>query len=96
MAGTLCLIGQSNLLIQTKNLPRFIGMPRYDTLGVSLCLQGCGPTVVRAMVVNMAQLATYSQAKQMLLHSGYLQVNTLIYLILYNVLYCVCIRIKSI
>ncbi len=30
-------------------------------------MQGCGPTVVRAMVVNAAQLATYSQAKQFLL-----------------------------
>ena len=32
--------------------------------------QGCGPTVVRAMVVNAAQLATYSQAKQSLLTTG--------------------------
>lgn len=32
--------------------------------------QGCGPTVIRAMVVNAAQLATYSQAKQMLLGTG--------------------------
>lgn len=33
-------------------------------------LQGSGPTVVRAMVVNAAQLATYSQAKQYLLYTG--------------------------
>lgn len=33
-------------------------------------VQGCGPTVVRAMVVNAAQLATYSQAKQNLLTTG--------------------------
>ena len=30
-------------------------------------LQGCSPTVLRAMVVNAAQLGTYSQAKQFLL-----------------------------
>ena len=35
-----------------------------------LCLQGCGPTVTRAVVVNAAQLATYSQAKQNLLATG--------------------------
>uniref|UniRef100_A0A183DEB4 Peroxisomal adenine nucleotide transporter 1 n=1 Tax=Gongylonema pulchrum TaxID=637853 RepID=A0A183DEB4_9BILA len=29
-------------------------------------LQGCGPTVLRAMVVNAAQLATYSQSKEAL------------------------------
>ena len=33
-------------------------------------LQGCTPTVMRAMVVNAAQLATYSQAKQFLLSTG--------------------------
>lgn len=33
-------------------------------------IQGCGPTVVRAMVVNAAQLASYSQAKQFLLSTG--------------------------
>ena len=33
-------------------------------------LQGCGPTVVRAMVVNAAQLASYSQAKQLVLSTG--------------------------
>ena len=32
--------------------------------------QGTGPTVARAMVVNAAQLATYSQAKQILLSTG--------------------------
>ena len=32
--------------------------------------QGCGPTMVRAMVVNAAQLGTYSQAKQLLLGLG--------------------------
>ncbi len=32
--------------------------------------QGCGPTVARAMVVNAAQLASYSQAKQFILGTG--------------------------
>lgn len=32
---------------------------------------GCTPTIGRAMVVNMCQLASYSQAKQRLLASGY-------------------------
>jgi solute carrier family 25 oxoglutarate transporter 11 len=36
-------------------------------------LQGCGPTVIRAMVVNAAQLGTYSQAKESLRHTGYVQ-----------------------
>lgn len=36
----------------------------------NLPLQGCGPTVARAMVVNAAQLASYSQAKQFLLSTG--------------------------
>ena len=40
-------------------------------------MQGCGPTVMRAMVVNAAQLATYSQAKQLLLASGYFRDNIL-------------------
>ncbi|EPB78779.1 hypothetical protein ANCCEY_02169 [Ancylostoma ceylanicum] len=34
-------------------------------------VKGCAPTVMRAMVVNAAQLATYSQAKQALLQTGY-------------------------
>ena len=33
-------------------------------------LKGCSPTVARAMVVNAAQLSTYSQAKQFLLSTG--------------------------
>ncbi len=36
-------------------------------------LQGSGPTIARAMVVNAAQLATYSQAKQTILATGYVQ-----------------------
>ncbi|CAI2347273.1 unnamed protein product [Caenorhabditis sp. 36 PRJEB53466] len=38
--------------------------------GVLTLWRGCTPTVVRAMVVNAAQLSTYSQAKQALLESG--------------------------
>lgn len=40
--------------------------------GVVTLWRGCGPTVARAMVVNAAQLASYSQAKQAILQSGYL------------------------
>jgi len=39
--------------------------------GVLTMWRGVKPTVVRAMILNMAQLAGYSQAKQMLLKSGY-------------------------
>ncbi|KAL3083492.1 hypothetical protein niasHS_011294 [Heterodera schachtii] len=39
--------------------------------GVLTLWRGCTPTVIRAMVVNAAQLATYSQAKQQLLASGH-------------------------
>ncbi|KAK6731113.1 hypothetical protein RB195_007528 [Necator americanus] len=39
--------------------------------GVLTLWRGCAPTVVRAMVVNAAQLATYSQSKQALLETGY-------------------------
>lgn len=38
--------------------------------GVLTLWRGCGPTVLRAMVVNAAQLATYSQAKQGLLSTS--------------------------
>jgi len=41
--------------------------------GVTALWRGCGPTVGRAMVVNAAQLATYSQAKQAILSSGYVK-----------------------
>ena len=40
---------------------------------VCLCLfffQGCIPTIGRAMVVNAAQLASYSQAKEGLKSTG--------------------------
>ncbi|UYV68564.1 SLC25A11 [Cordylochernes scorpioides] len=38
--------------------------------GVLTLWRGCIPTIGRAMVVNAAQLASYSQAKQILLNSG--------------------------
>ncbi|KAH9384667.1 hypothetical protein HPB48_026678 [Haemaphysalis longicornis] len=43
--------------------------------GVLTLWRGCVPTIGRAMVVNAAQLASYSQAKQLLLHSGYFRDN---------------------
>lgn len=43
--------------------------------GVLTLWRGCVPTITRAMVVNAAQLATYSQAKQMLLESGFFNDN---------------------
>jgi len=39
--------------------------------GLFTLWRGCGPTIVRAMVVNAAQLASYSQAKQGLMSTGY-------------------------
>jgi len=39
--------------------------------GVLALWRGCIPTVGRAMVVNAAQLASYSQAKQILTNTGY-------------------------
>lgn len=39
--------------------------------GVLTLWRGCIPTMGRAMVVNAAQLASYSQAKQYLVQSGY-------------------------
>lgn len=38
--------------------------------GITALWRGAVPTMVRAMVVNAAQLATYSQAKQYLLQQG--------------------------
>lgn len=39
--------------------------------GILTLWRGCVPTMGRAMVVNAAQLASYSQAKQYLVNSGY-------------------------
>lgn len=45
--------------------------------GVMTMWRGCGPTVARAMVVNAAQLASYSQAKQLILGTGYFKDNVM-------------------
>ncbi|NP_001090497.1 solute carrier family 25 member 11 [Xenopus laevis] len=39
--------------------------------GITTLWRGCIPTMARAVVVNAAQLASYSQSKQFLLDSGY-------------------------
>ncbi|CAI9596048.1 unnamed protein product [Staurois parvus] len=39
--------------------------------GITTLWRGCVPTMARAVVVNAAQLASYSQSKQFLLDSGY-------------------------
>lgn len=43
--------------------------------GVLTLWRGCVPTIGRAMVVNAAQLASYSQAKQILLSTSYFKDN---------------------
>lgn len=43
--------------------------------GVLTLWRGCIPTVIRAVVVNAAQLVTYSQAKQVLLSTPYFNDN---------------------
>ncbi|GIY95934.1 hypothetical protein CEXT_206101 [Caerostris extrusa] len=43
--------------------------------GLLTLWRGCLPTVGRAMVVNAAQLASYSQAKQLLMSTGYFKDN---------------------
>lgn len=43
--------------------------------GVLTLWRGAIPTMGRAMVVNAAQLASYSQAKQILLETGYFKDN---------------------
>jgi solute carrier family 25 oxoglutarate transporter 11 len=45
----------------------------YKEEGFSTLYRGAVPTMGRAMVVNAAQLASYSQAKQGLLESGYIK-----------------------
>jgi len=39
--------------------------------GISTLWKGCGPTIARAAVLNMAQLGTYSQVKEMLLNRNF-------------------------
>jgi len=45
----------------------------YKEEGLATLWRGATPTMARAMVVNAAQLATYSQAKQVILDSGYIR-----------------------
>merc|ERR1719219_1587948 len=45
----------------------------YREEGITTLWRGAIPTMGRAMVVNAAQLATYSQAKQLILGTGYIQ-----------------------
>jgi len=45
----------------------------YKEEGLSTLWRGATPTMGRAMVVNAAQLATYSQAKQFILGTGYIK-----------------------
>lgn len=49
--------------------------------GVLTLWKGWKPTVIRAMVVNAAQLASYSQAKQMLLQTGYFGDNLFLHFV---------------
>eukprot|EP00092_Neocalanus_flemingeri_P025582 GFUD01027735.1.p1 GENE.GFUD01027735.1~~GFUD01027735.1.p1 ORF type:complete len:307 (-),score=58.52 GFUD01027735.1:295-1215(-) len=45
----------------------------YKEEGLTTLWRGATPTIARAMVVNAAQLASYSQAKQIILGTGYIQ-----------------------
>ncbi|XP_074108607.1 mitochondrial 2-oxoglutarate/malate carrier protein [Cotesia typhae] len=47
--------------------------------GILTLWRGAIPTMGRAMVVNAAQLASYSQAKQALLDSGYFEENIMLH-----------------
>lgn len=47
--------------------------------GVTTLWRGCIPTMARAVVVNAAQLASYSQAKQALLDTGYFKEDILLH-----------------
>merc|ERR1712198_709693 len=47
----------------------------YKEEGLTTLWRGATPTMARAMALNAAQLATYSQAKQAILSSGYIQVD---------------------
>ncbi|OWF41065.1 mitochondrial 2-oxoglutarate/malate carrier protein-like [Mizuhopecten yessoensis] len=49
--------------------------------GVLTMWRGCYPTVARAMVVNAVQLATYSQAKEYLLSTGYFNENLFLHFV---------------
>eukprot|EP01121_Diplochlamys_sp_Union-15-3_P002602 TRINITY_DN1232_c0_g1_i2.p1 TRINITY_DN1232_c0_g1~~TRINITY_DN1232_c0_g1_i2.p1 ORF type:complete len:209 (+),score=35.38 TRINITY_DN1232_c0_g1_i2:350-976(+) len=43
--------------------------------GIATWWKGCTPTVMRAMVLNAAQLGCYSQAKQVLIKTGFFKDN---------------------
>lgn len=47
--------------------------------GLLTLWRGAIPTMGRAMVVNAAQLASYSQAKQALLETGYFRENIMLH-----------------
>lgn len=47
--------------------------------GVITLFRGALPTMGRAMIVNMAQLATYSQAKQTILEKKWMNDNILLH-----------------
>ncbi|XP_040202775.1 mitochondrial 2-oxoglutarate/malate carrier protein [Rana temporaria] len=47
--------------------------------GITTLWRGCVPTMARAIVVNAAQLASYSQSKQFLLDSGYFRDDILLH-----------------
>ncbi|KAF7992689.1 hypothetical protein HCN44_005033 [Aphidius gifuensis] len=49
--------------------------------GVLTLWRGAIPTMGRAMVVNAAQLASYSQAKQALIDTGYFQENIMLHFV---------------
>ncbi|KAB0793057.1 hypothetical protein PPYR_12677 [Photinus pyralis] len=49
--------------------------------GVLALWRGVGPTMGRAMVVNAAQLASYSQAKQLLVSTGYFDENIFLHFV---------------
>lgn len=49
--------------------------------GVWALWRGVGPTMGRAMVVNAAQLASYSQSKQFLISTGYFEENIFLHFV---------------
>lgn len=49
--------------------------------GILTLWRGCIPTMGRAMVVNAAQLASYSQAKQYLVNSGHFKEGILLHFV---------------
>lgn len=48
--------------------------------GVATLWRGVGPTIGRSIIVNAVQLATYSQAKELLMKTGYFQEGILLHL----------------